>query len=110
MKTLSKLSEFLQNPSLIYLAVANQTLEYLIRTKYLAIEFDRNQYNRRIFITFSDLAFADDTETRNSSYGFCFSLFGGVIYYKAIKGSTVTTSLTEAELLALSLTAKNFIW
>src|SRR3984957_8114342 len=38
------------------------------------------------------------------------SLSGGVIHYKAIKGSTVTTSSTEAELLALSLTAKDFIW
>src|ERR1700722_1862350 len=109
-KTLSKLSEFLQNPSPIYLAVANRTLEYLIGTKYLAIEFNGNQHDRRIFITSSDSAFADDTETRNSSYRFCFSLFGGVIHYKAIKGSTVTTSSTEAELLALSLTAKDFIW
>jgi predicted DNA-binding protein (UPF0251 family) len=48
--------------------------------------------------------------TRNSSYGFCVSLFGGVIHYKAVKGTTVTTSSTEAELLALSLTAKEFIW
>ena len=47
--------------------------------------------------------------TYNSSYGFCFSLFSSVIHYKAVKGTTVTTSLTEAELLALSLTAKEFI-
>jgi hypothetical protein len=33
-----------------------------------------------------------------------------MIYYKAIKGKTVTTSSTEAELLALSQTAKNFLW
>ena len=41
-KTMSKLSEFLQNPSLIHLAAANRTLEYLVRTKFLAIEFDKN--------------------------------------------------------------------
>ena len=109
-KTMSKLSEFLQNPSPIHLAAADRTLEYLVGTKYLAIEFDGNQQDKRIFITSSDSAFADDLETRNSSYGFCFSLFGGVIHYKAIKGSTVTTSSTEAELLVLSLTAKDFIW
>ena len=109
-KALSELSKFLQNPSAIHIAAANQTLEYLVRTKYWAIEFDGNQKNKRIFITSSDSAFADDTVTRNSSYGFCFSLFGGMIHYKAIKGSTVTTSSTEAELLALSMTAKDFIW
>jgi hypothetical protein len=109
-KAVSKLSEFLQNPSLIHIATADQTLEYLVGTKYLAIEFDGNQLDRQIFITSSDLALADDTITRNSSYGFCFSLFSGVIHYKAVKGTTVTTSSTKAELLALSLTRKEFIW
>jgi hypothetical protein len=104
LKAVLKLSEFLQNPSPMHIAAADQTLEYLVGTKYLAIEFDRNQPDRRIFITSSDLAFADDTITCNSSYGFCFSLFGGVIHYKAVKGTTVTTSSTKAELLALSLT------
>ena len=106
---MSKLSEFLQNPSPKHIAAADQTLEYLVGTKYFAIEFDGNQQDRRIFITSSDSAFADDTITRNSSYGFCVSLFGGVIHYKAVKGTTVTTSSTEAELLTLSLTAKEFI-
>src|SRR5271156_4981851 len=109
-KTMSKLLEFLQNPSPIHLAAADQTLEYLVGTKYLAIEFNRNQQDKRIFITLSNSAFVDDLETCNSLYGFCFSLFGRVIYYKAVKGSTVTTSSTEAELLALSLTAREFVW
>jgi hypothetical protein len=110
LKAISKLSQFLRNPSPIHIDAANRTLEYLVGTKYLAIEFDGNQQDKRIFVSSSDSAFADDTKTRNSSYGFCFSLFGGVIHYKAIKGTTVTTSSTEAELLALSLTAKEFIW
>ena len=37
-------------------------------------------------------------------------LYGGPIHYKAIKGTTVTTSSTEAELLAISQMAKHFIW
>ena len=92
LKAVSKLSQFLQNPSPEHLAAADRTLEYLVGTKYLAIEFNGNQKDRQIFIASSDSAFGDDTETRNSSYGFCFSLFGGVIHYKAVKGSTVTTS------------------
>jgi Reverse transcriptase (RNA-dependent DNA polymerase)/Pol polyprotein, beta-barrel domain len=109
-KAVSKLSEFLQNPSPQHIAAADRTIEYLVGTKYWAIEYDGNLLSdRKIFITSSDSAFADDPLTRNSSYGFCFSLFGGVIHYKAVKGTTVTTSSTEAELLALSLTAKEFI-
>jgi hypothetical protein len=106
---MSNLLQFLQNPSLIYIAAADCTLKYLVGTKYLAIEFDGNQQDRRIFITFNDSTFADNTITCNSSYRFCISLFSSVIHYKAVKGTTVTTLSTKAELLALSLTAKEFI-
>src|SRR5437016_5516833 len=107
---MSKLLEFLQNLSPIHLVVANQTLEYLIVTKFLAIEFNGNQQDKKIFITSSNLAFVDNSNTRYSSYRFCFSLYGRLIYYKAIKGTIVTTSSTKVELLALSTTTKNFIW
>src|SRR5436309_16142097 len=108
-KTMSKLLEFLQNPSPIHHATANQTLEYLVATKFLAIEFNGNQQDKKIFITSSDSAFADNSNTRYSSYGFCFSLYSGLIYYKAIKETIVTTSLTKAKLLTLSTTTKDFI-
>src|SRR5436853_4512878 len=105
-KPMSKLLEFLQNPSPIHLATTNQTLEYLIATKFLAIKFNRNQQDKKIFITSSDSAFANDSNTRYSSYGFCFSLYSRLIYYKAIKGTIVTTSSTKAKLLVLSTTTK----
>ena len=106
---MSKLLEFLQNLSLIYFVAANQTLEYLVRIKFLAIEFDGNQKDKKIFITSSNLVFIDDLETYYSFYRFCFSFFSRLIYYKAIKENIVTTSLTKAKLLALSLIAKEFI-
>ena len=63
-----------------------------------------------MFLVWSDAAFADDKITRFSSYGFCLQLFGGTIHYKATKQRTVTTSSTEAELLALSNTAREYMW
>ena len=107
---MSKLSEFLQNPSPIHRATANQTLEYLVATKFLAIEFNRNQQDKKIFITSSDSAFADNSNTCYSSYRFYFSLYSRLIYYKVVKGTIVTTSSIEAKLLALSITTKDFIW
>ena len=106
---MSKLLQFLQNLLPIHILAANQTLEYLVETKYLAIKFNRNQRNKRIFITLSNLAFIDDTTSRYSSYRFCFLLFSRLIYYKAVKRTIVTTLLIEAELLAILLTAKDFI-
>src|SRR5437870_780239 len=108
-RAMSKLLEFLQNLSPTHLVVANQTLEYLVTTKFLAIEFNRKQQDKKIFITSSDLAFVDNSNTCYSSYRFCFSLYSRLIYYKAVKGTIVTTSSTKAKLLALSTTTKNFI-
>src|SRR5437868_9741766 len=109
-KTMSKLLEFLRNPSPIYYATTNQTLEYLVTTKFLAIEFNKNQQDKKIFITSSNLAFIDNSNTCYSSYRFCFFFYSRLIYYKAIKGTIVTTSLTKAKLLVLSTTTKDFIW
>ncbi|XDG02528.1 hypothetical protein ABKA04_002143 [Annulohypoxylon sp. FPYF3050] len=59
-----------------------------------------------IFEVSSDASFADNTRDRKSSQAYVMKLFGGVIGWRANKQSTVTTSTTEAELLALSQAAK----
>ena len=58
----------------------------------------------------SDASFADNTLDRKSSQGYIIKLFGGLIAWKASKQDTVTTSTTEAELLALSQVAKEAIF
>jgi hypothetical protein len=62
-----------------------------------------------VFLCSSDAAFADDKLTRRSSDGYLFQLFGGAIDWRAAKQKTVTTSSTEAELLALLRTAKEAV-
>lgn len=109
---ISKLSEFLQNPSQQHMEAALHMIRYLVATKYRGIEYNGESINvaGRTFVASSDAAFADNSETRYSSCGFCFQLFNGMIHWKAIKQKTVTTSSTEAELLALTVTAKEYIW
>ena len=86
-------------------------LRYLGHTKNYAIVFNAETNDpRKIFLASSDSAYGDDSETRRSSYGYGFKLFNGMIHWKASKGNTVTTSSTEAELLALSSTAKETLW
>src|SRR5436190_10697748 len=104
---MSKLLEFLQNPSPTHLVVANQTLEYLVATKFLVIEFNRNQQDKKIFITSSDLAFVDNSNTCYSSYGFCFLLYIRLFYYKVVKETIVTISSTKAKFLTLTTTTKD---
>jgi reverse transcriptase-like protein len=106
----SKLSEYLQNPGPEHIAAAEHLSQYLVATKNLAIEYSGSINDHKVFLIWSDAAFADDKITRFSSCGFCLQLFGGIIHYKATKQRTVTTSSTEAELLALSNTAKEYMW
>jgi hypothetical protein len=105
----SKLASFLQNPTKEHFAAADRTLQYLCSTRSYAIEFS-GENTAQIFKCASDAAYADDPNTRRSSDGFLFQLYGGAIDWKAGKQETVTTSSTEAELLSLSTAAREVIW
>jgi len=82
----------------------------VVKTKYLALEFDGTTLEDQVFLTYSNAAFADDKSTRYSFNGYAIKLFGGMLYFKATKQKTVTTTSTKVKLLALTLTAKEYMW
>lgn len=100
----SKLSEHLTNPSNRHQELADRVISYLNKTKTFAIEYSADNLSR-VFSAASDAAFADNQD-RKSSEGYLFTLFGGPVDWKATKQKTVTTSTTEAELMALTTIAK----
>ena len=63
-----------------------------------------------MFTVASDAAFADDSITRQSTEGFFFQLFGGLIDWQSKKQTTVTILTTEAELLVLSHVSAWLLW
>ena len=65
--------------------------------------------NMCIFHCSSNAAFADNPDQK-SSHSYLFKLYESAIVWKAMKQSTVTTSSTEAELLALTTTTKEALW
>ena len=106
--TVSKLAQFMNNPSPIHHAVAEHCLLYLWGTKYLGIQYRRDGTDEgpEAFICASDASFADNSIDRKSSQAFVMKLFGGPVAWKANKQDTVTTSSTEAELLAMTSAAR----
>jgi hypothetical protein len=102
------LSRYLTNPSDTHLALANRVLGYLEATKSYAQEYNTSSpLDLRVL---SDASFADDIG-RKSSQGFIIMLGGNPFMWKASKQSTVTTSTTEAELLALTDAGKEaMLW
>ncbi|KAM4064377.1 reverse transcriptase (RNA-dependent DNA polymerase) [Hirsutella rhossiliensis] len=100
-----KLAQFSHNPGPKHRREARRCLAYLYHTRDRCICFSVKEAERR-FLCASDSSFADNPETRKSSQGYVFLFLGGPVDWKATKQATVTTSSTEAELLALSSAAK----
>lgn len=102
----SRLARFLTNPSPAHHDAADRVLNYLSETKHLALRFGGADN----LIVASDASFADNTLDRKSSQAFVMKLFGGLIGWRANKQDTVTTSTTEAELLALAQAVKETLF
>ena len=83
-----------------YRALQAQAIDETEIHEYLTTPQD---YRDPIFFGASDASFADDVETRRSSQGYVFQLFGMTVDWKSTLQRTVTKSTTEAELLALLL-------
>lgn len=98
----SRLARFNQNPGPQHHKAADRVLRYLFATRYHALQLG----NEDLLIIASDASFADNTLDRKSSQGYIVQLFGGLIAWRASKQDTVTTSTTEAELLALAQAGK----
>jgi hypothetical protein len=98
----------MQNPSPGHLAEAHKVIAYLYTTRYLAIKYSATtpyQHTKALRVA-SDASFADDNATRRSTQGYLIKLFNGPIMWQSSKQKTVSTSTTEAELLALSHVGK----
>ena len=96
----SLLSRFASNPSQEHFQMLNHILSYVKNTVHYALIFP-NTFSKS-FQLFTDSSYADDPVDRHSSQGILLKLFGAPLFWRASKQSVVTTSSTEAELLALS--------
>jgi hypothetical protein len=104
----AKLLQFLMNPGPKHLRAIKRVLRYLFLMKETALQY--GNYNELQLVRIaSDSSFADGLETRRLTQGYLFMLFGGPVIWKAIRQPSVTTSSTEAEIVALQATAKELI-
>lgn len=109
-RALQKLSEFLQNPGPAHEAAVDRCIAYLYSTRCYALEYGALQGQEPIFRCASDASFADEPTRRWSTEGGLFQLFGGSLDWFSTLQRTVTTSSTEAELLALSHICAWLFW
>lgn len=103
----SRLARFNQNPGPKHHKAASRVIRYLLETQHLCLEYgsDPGSDSEGLQVA-SDASFADNSLDRKSSQAFAMKVFGGLTMWRANKQATVTTSTTEAELLALSQAAR----
>jgi hypothetical protein len=104
----AKLAQFLKNSNSNLVTIANRIIVYLNDIKNLVIEFSENF--SEIFLSASDVAFADDEFIKKSLNDYLFKLYDDSINWRAIKQVTMTTFSIETKLLILSRIAKKTIW
>ncbi|QSS48816.1 hypothetical protein I7I53_08942 [Histoplasma capsulatum var. duboisii H88] len=108
---IGKLAIYMTNPSERHSAEIDRVIAYLRDSKNLAIEYsvsDGDGLSMNVFEAASDASFVDNSD-RRSTEGYIFKLFEGSVDWKSKRQRIVTTSTTEAELLAISQAGKESI-
>jgi hypothetical protein len=105
-RAVNKLAEFMLNPGPQHHAAIDRALAYLYATRFSALQFMADTNSQQVFLCARDAVYGDDTQTRRSTEGYLFKLFGGPVDWRSTRQKTVTTTSTEAEFLSLSHAAK----
>ncbi len=112
-KVVSKLTEHLINSESTHLTAVNHLIRYLYETKHLTIKFDVSKSEeliaKNVFEATANAAFANEKE-RKSIEDYIFKLFEELIDWATKKQTTMSTSITEIELLIMLHVDKEFIW
>lgn len=96
------------NPSEALWQALKRILRYVKETVNFELFFEKG-HNEKL-VGFADSDWAGDERDRKSTTGFLFKIFGATVCWSTKKQSTVATSSTEAEYVALFEASREGIW
>ena len=102
----SKLSQFLKDPSISHQNAAIRVLQYLNSTSHLRLRLGGDL----TCAGYSDADWAEDKLDRHSTSAYAFQIGNGTISWRSKKQPTVSLSRTEAEYKAMSDSCKEALW
>lgn len=100
---------FQQQPTVEHWQALKRIVRYLQGTKKLMLQFKRNPTSSPL-VGYVDADWASDTEDRKSVSGYLFHVFGSTVTWCSKKQTTVATSSSEAEYIALSAAVAESLW
>jgi hypothetical protein len=95
----SVLSRFISKYSENHWKAAKHLLRYIRGTSDLALTFNADS-GGRILLGYADADWGGDLDTRRSTTGHIFKVYGGVVAWKSRRQPTVALTTTEAEYMA----------
>lgn len=84
-------------------------LRYIKATSHYGITFGGGETDK-IIEGFAEADYAGDSDTRRSTTGFVFFVFGSLVSWRSRRQPSVTLSTTEAEYMAIGDCAKHGLW
>ena len=107
--SVGKLAHFSSNPSSHHICALDRVLIYLRNTRTQHFDWYPEDNDAIHPSGSTDADFAGDTSDRKSTAGYYFWI-GGTIFSWSSKESTIATSTTEAEYIALYLASRQAAW
>jgi len=104
----SRLAQYVSNPSAQHLQLAQYILSYLLKTQDMYLSYDGAEGDGLHGYTGSSLG--DQTDDYHSTCGFVFLLANAAIGWASRKQRTVAQNTTEAEYMAMADTSNQGIW
>ena len=103
------LSRFVSKWNEYHWAAAKHVLRYIRGTSDLSLSFD-GESGKRIALGYADADWGGDLDTRRSTTGYLFKVYGGVVAWKSRRQPTVALSTTEAEYMASADATRQAVW
>ncbi|XP_059073639.1 secreted RxLR effector protein 161-like [Cryptomeria japonica] len=107
------LSRFMDNPGWVHWDAVKRVFRYLWGTFEYSLCFHGNHTRPRHSLSISgyvDSDWAGDTDSRRSTSGYVFMMFGGAVSWMNKKQLVVALSTTEAEYMATTYNCKQANW
>jgi hypothetical protein len=110
--SVSKLSEFLNDPGINHWTAAKNVLRYLKGVKDRKFNFKKSTDLKNAWTVFGfvDADWAGNLDNRKSKAGYLFKLGNNIISFATRNEEVVALSTAEAELMAATIAARELVW
>jgi len=108
--TVSALTKLASKPTKEYMEVLKQVLHYLKGIQDLKLIYNKPMDNQLTLIGYSNTDYRGDRNDQKSTTRNIFQIAGNTICWRSVKQYCISTSIVEAEYIALSTTTKQQLW